>query len=150
MAMYGPGRAQAIDAAFAVLAKLLAEVAVNAPQIPGVTDTDLAEIGLPKAKPPSRTIYPAGICENLVVRHGPAQGQVLARCKPAGRTIRIYEAQWTLDPNGNDWIDLGTFCNSRAFDFNGLPRGKDVWIRVRARNIIGPGPWSDPATIMVT
>lgn len=34
--------------------------------------------------------------------------------------------------------------------FTSLTRDKDTWFRVRARNIIGPGPWSDPATIMVT
>ena len=43
-----------------------------------------------------------------------------------------------------------TFPNSRAFKFSGLTRGKDVWVRVRARNAVGAGAWSDPATIMVT
>ena len=57
---------------------------------------------------------------------------------------------WTLDPNGISWSDPETFPNSRAFRFTGLTRGKDVWVRVRARNTIGAGPWSDPATIMVT
>jgi hypothetical protein len=38
----------------------------------------------------------------------------------------------------------------RSFKFSGLTRGKDVWVRVRARNSVGAGAWSDPATIMVT
>ena len=32
----------------------------------------------------------------------------------------------------------------------GLSRGKDYSIRARAVGANGPGPWSDPATIMVT
>jgi hypothetical protein len=45
--MHGPGRSQAIRTAFDALAELLGEIAVNAPQVTGVTDTQLAEIGLP-------------------------------------------------------------------------------------------------------
>lgn len=33
--------------------------------------------------------------------------------------------------------------------FTGLTRGKDVWVRVRARNVKGAGVWSNPAVIMV-
>src|SRR5437868_4157597 len=50
--MKAPGRAQAIKAAFNTLAELLGQVADNAPQIPNVTDTELAAIGLPVAKTP--------------------------------------------------------------------------------------------------
>src|SRR5438128_7877596 len=42
--MYGPGRAQAIDAAFTGLASLLSLVSTNAPQVKNVTPTDLASI----------------------------------------------------------------------------------------------------------
>lgn len=53
------------------------------------------------------------------------------------------------------WLSGGkretvTFPNSRAIHFDNLQRGKDTWFRVRARNVVGAGPWSDPATIMVT
>jgi hypothetical protein len=51
--------------------------------------------------------------------------------------------------NGTGGNNPEPFVNSRAFKFANLPRGKDVWVRVRARNVVGPGPWSDPATIMV-
>jgi hypothetical protein len=150
IAMRGSGRAQAIDAAFDALALLLGEVATNAPQIANVTDTQLAEIGLPIAKTPARATAPPAVCENLRLSHGSLPGEVTGRCQPPAGNIRVYEGQWTLDPNGNSWSDPETFPNSRAFKFIGLTRGKDVWVRVRARNTVGAGPWSDPATIMVT
>lgn len=148
--MTGPGRAQAINAAFTSLADLLGEVATNAPQIAGVTDTDLAEIGLPLAKTPTRATTPPPAPQNLRLNHGANPGEVTGKCDPVQGNLRTYEGQWTLDPNAGTWSDVETFPNSRAFKWTGLARGKDTWFRVRARNSIGAGPWSDPATIMVT
>jgi hypothetical protein len=150
MAMKGPGRAQAIAAAFGALADLLGEIATNAPQIAGVTDTQLAEIGLPQAKAPTRATTPPDAPQDLRLDHGAMPGEVTGKCKPVPGNIRVYEGQWTLDPNSGTWSDPETFPNSRSFKFTGLTRGKDVWVRVRARNSVGAGPWSDPATIMVT
>ncbi len=151
--MRGPGRAQAIKAAFNALAELLGQVADNAPQIANVTDTQLAAIGLPVAKTPTRTTTPPAACTNLRLSNGALSGEITGKCDPADGNIRVYEGQWALDPNGtngNGWNALETFPNSRALKFAGLTRGKDVWVRVRARNTVGAGPWSDPATIMVT
>lgn len=145
----GPGRKETLAQAFDALGGLLGDVAMNAPQTPGVTEADLAEIGLPQQKTPTRTTTVPPICENLRLRHGPMQGEVLGTCEVPASNVRIYVAQWTLDPNGGQWTDAGSFPNSRSFKFIGLPRGKDVWIRVAAVNVIGQGPWSDPATIMV-
>lgn len=55
----------------------------------------------------------------------------------------------TLDANAGPWSEIVVFPNSRSIHFENLARGKDTWFRVRARNVIGAGPWSDPATIMV-
>ena len=150
MAMHGPGRAQAITASFEALAGLLSLVAVNAPQVPNVTDTELAEIGLPIAKTPTRTTQPPDVCGNLRLYRSNESGAITGRCEPPGGYIRIYEGQWSLDPINGTWSDIETFPSSRGFKFSGLARGKDVWVRVRARNSVGAGPWSDPATIMVT
>ena len=149
MAMIGPGRRQAIATAFRVLADLLGEVATNAPQVTGATDTDLAQIGLPPVKTPTRVTSVPGVCENLRLRHGTMPGAVAATCKPPADNIRLYESQYTLDPSA-EWTNGESSPNSRAFLLTELPRGKDIWIRVRAINTIGAGPWSDPATIMVT
>ena len=146
----GSGRTQSIEATFDTLAKLLGDVATNAPQISGVTDADLAAIGLKISKAPTRSTTTPAACLNLVLRHGENQGEVQGKCDPNEGNIRTYEGQWALDPNGNGWSELETFPNSRSFKFTGLTRGKDTWFRVRARNTIGAGAWSDPAVIMVT
>lgn len=148
--MYGPGRAQAIDAAFTGLASLLSLVSTNAPQVQDVTDTDLAAIGIPLVKTPTRTTQPPDQVQNVVLDNGANAGQVEGTCDPTGNNTRVYEAQWTFDPNGETWSETHIFPNSRSIVFTGLTRGKDVWVRVRARNVKGPGAWSNPATIMVT
>ena len=147
--MYGPGRKQAISAGFTGLAGVLALVAVNAPQVPDVTDADLAAIGIPLAKKKTRTTHPPGQVRNVILDNGAEAGQVEGTCDPAGSHTRVYEGQWTLDPNGDSWSEISVFPNSRSIQFSDLPRGKDVWVRVRARNVVGPGAWSNPAVIMV-
>ncbi len=150
-AMIGPGRKQALSAARTNLSGLLADVAMNAPQIPGITDSDLAQIGLRVLqKPGPRTTTPPEKCENFRVRYNGAPGTVLGQCRPTEPAVRLYEGQWALDPNGTAWSEVHTFPNSKAFEWNDLERGKDTWFRVRARNIAGAGPWSDAAMIMVT
>ncbi len=149
-AMVGPGRKEALLATRTELAGLLAEVAMNAPQIQGITDMDLAQIGLRVLqKPGPKTQEPPAKCVNFQTRHGEDTGIVLGACKPAKPVVRLYEGQWALDPTGDTWSAILTFPNSRAFEWTGLERGKDTWFRVRARNIAGPGPWSDPSMIMV-
>ena len=149
--MHGPGRKQALQAARQSLVKLLADVAMNAPQVKAATDTDLAQIGLRVLqKPGPKNTQPPEKCEDLQVRHGELPGTVNGKCKAQGRDVRFYEGQWTLDPMNGSWSDIETFPNSREFEWSNLARGKDTWFRVRGRNIVGAGPWSDPVSIMVT
>ena len=150
MKILGPSRAEAVKAAFDALTTILADIATNAPQVEGVTDTDLAAIGIPLVKTPTRTTNPPEAPQDLRLSHGEMQGQVKGKCRPLPGNIRVFEAQWTLDPNSADWGQIYIFPNSRSFQFDGLPRGKDIWVRARGRNSVGPGAWSDPATIMVT
>jgi hypothetical protein len=150
-AMFGPGRKEAVLASSTKLAGLLADVAMNAPQLVGVTDTDLAQIGLRVLqKPGPKGTVPPGKCEGFVLRNAPESGAITGKCQPSEPSVRIYEGQWTLDPMGDTWSEVASFANSRAFKWEELPRGKDVWARGRARNGAGAGPWSDPAKIMIT
>ena len=53
-----------------------------------MTDTELAEIGLPIAKTPTRATTPPAVCENLRLDHGANPGEVLGKCQPPAGNIR--------------------------------------------------------------
>jgi hypothetical protein len=58
---------------------------------------------------------------------------------------KSYEVQLSIDPiNGNTWAHYGTTTKSRI-SVVAQPSGQKRWMRVRAVNATGPGPWSDPA-----
>jgi hypothetical protein len=115
-----------------------------------VTEADLAGAGLPLVKERTQTTDVPVAPGNLRLRHGNMPGAVDGTVDPIpGGNIRSYEGQSALDANAGPWSETLTFLNSRSLHFAGLERGKDTWFRVRARNVIGPGAWCDPATIMV-
>jgi hypothetical protein len=147
----GPGASTQVQDAAAQVADTLGAIADGANRTDNVTDTDLASTGLPATKQRSQTTEPPDAPQNLRVRLGQMPGTVDGVVDPIpGGNIRSYEGQWTLDANAGPWSEIVVFPNSRAIHFAGLERGKDTWFRVRARNVVGAGPWSDPATIMVT
>ncbi|MEP6822491.1 MAG: hypothetical protein ABI946_09090, partial [Chthoniobacterales bacterium] len=106
-------------------------------------------IGIPLVKKPTRTTQPPDQVQNVMLNNGADSGEVEGTCDPAGNNTRVYEGQWTLDPATESWSETSIFPNSRSIQFTGRARGKDVWVRVRARNVVGPGAWSNPAVIMV-
>ncbi len=147
----GPGASSQLQASAGKLADTLGGIADGANRTTAATETDLASTGLPAVKQRSQTTNPPDAPQNLRLRHGQMPGTVDGVVDPIpGGNIRSYEGQSTLDANAGPWSETVVFPNSRAIHFEALPRGKDTWFRVRARNVIGAGPWSDPATIMVT
>jgi hypothetical protein len=151
LASTGPGVAEQLAAADDALSLTLGAIADAANRTTDVTDADLASTGLPTVKQRTQLTEPPQAPQNVRLRHGQMPGAVAGACDPIpGGNIRSYEGQWALDPVNGPWSETFTFPNSRSFRFTGLARGKDTWFRFRARNTIGPGPWSDPATIMVT
>jgi hypothetical protein len=149
MAANGPGAKTAMHTAMATLAASLSLMATNLNDTAGVTETDLAETLFPMAKERERTTQRPQAPDNLQIKHGPLSGQVVGRCRLRERNIRWLEIQWAFEPNAGPWIDGEPTSNSRELKLEGLERGKDIWVRVRARNVVGAGAWSDPATIMV-
>ena len=118
---------------------------------PTVDETDLAGTGFPLVKERARSTTAPDAPSNLRLRHGQAPGDVGGMfTPPPGSNTRTFEGEWTLDPINGPSTRIEPFTNSRGLLFPGLPRGKDVWGRGRARNTIGASAWSDPATIMVT
>ncbi len=133
----------------AALADSLGMMSTNLMETENVTETDLASTEFPVVKERERTTNVPPAPSDLRLRHGPISGQLVADCKLAMENIRLLEVQWALDPMNGPWTDADPTTSSRGFKIEALPRGKDVWVRVRARNVIGAGAWSDPATIMV-
>jgi hypothetical protein len=75
---------------------------------------------------------------------GEFQGQLLARCQPV-TSVRLYEYQTTLDPNAeSSWVTRGSSSRS-SMEINDLTSGDYCWVRIRAVNTAGPGPWSTAA-----
>jgi hypothetical protein len=151
MAATGPGAAEQLAAADDALSATLGAIADAANRTSGVTDADLASTGLPAVKQRTQLNEPPPAPQNLRMRHAQMPGGADGVCDPIpGGNIRSYEGQKTLDPVNGPWSEIFTFPNSRSLNFRDCERGKDTWFRVRARNTVGAGPWSDPATIMVT
>lgn len=139
-----------MNAATAALAAALSSFAHDVNELPSLTDSQIASLGLPLQKDPVHTGGVPGVQADLVLRHGDMPGAVTGSLKAVGDNNIVYEAEWTLDPTAGPWTAGEPFTNTRKFTLSGLPRGKDVFVRVRARNTNGAGPWSDVATIMVT
>lgn len=146
----GPSASTQLELATGKLADTLGAIADGANRTAAATEVDLASTGLPAVKQKTQLTEPPPAPQNTQLRHGQMPGEVLATVEPPpGGNIRAYEGQWALDTDG-PWSETQTFPNSRRMRFTGLARGKDTWFRIRARNTVGAGPWSDPATIMVT
>jgi hypothetical protein len=58
-------------------------------------------------------------------------------------------SQHAANADAGPWTNDGIFPSSRNITLTNLERAKDVWVRVRAIGRLGPGGWSDPATILV-
>jgi hypothetical protein len=75
---------------------------------------------------------------------GEFQGQLLMRCQPVAN-VRMYEYQTTLDPNTeSSWVTRGSSSRS-SMEVNDLTSGDYCWVRIRALNTAGAGPWSSAA-----
>jgi hypothetical protein len=144
----GTGAKIALKASMERLAALLSTMSINLMGTADMTETNLAATKFPLVKDRERTTAVPPAPGDLRLRHGAISGQVVGSCRLPMEKIRLLELQWTLDPTNGPWTDAEPTTNSRGFKIDGLPRGKDVWVRVRARNVIGAGGWSDPATIM--
>lgn len=147
----GSGRTQAVKTAFNALADALTKVAQYVQDHPTASETDKASIPFPRAQKAVRTSTAPRQVQNVRLAHGDNQTEVIVRCKAmTAGNVRHYQVQWTLDVNSEQWNEGGVFTSTQRMKMTGLPRGKDIWVRVRAFSAGGYGEWSDPATIMVT
>lgn len=117
---------------------------------PGIAEADLATTGYEMAHSRTRSEALPPAPQDVKLKRGPDKGDVIPQCEPVKEGgVRVYEAKWTLTPNEGPWLPGGIFPNSRAMLLKGLPHARDIWVRVRVVGTNGPGPWSDPAAILV-
>jgi hypothetical protein len=144
----GPARDAAIAETRPVLTTQLEQMARTLELTPDVTDAMLATTGFDMRAPVVRTGAAVDAPGDVRLKLTGTSGQVQVLFASVNRA-KSYEVQFSLDPSTGQWTDAGTFGSSRNLFLNGLPRAKDVWVRVRAVGPDGPGGWSDPATILV-
>ena len=145
----GAARTAQVAATRATLTTQLEQLARNLEMTPSVTDAMLATTGFDMRQPISRTGAPVDAPLNVRLKTTGTTGEVQVLCDSVNRA-KSYQVQFTLDANAGPWSDGGTFGSTRGMVIQGLTRGKDYWVRVRAIGPDGPGAWGDPATILVS
>ncbi len=141
-------RAAQVAATRAALETLLQQLAASLELTPNVTDAQLATTGFDLRKPTTHTGEPVAAPGNVRLKSTGTSGEVQVLCDSVPRA-KTYQVHYTLDANAGPWNDGGIFGNTRGMTLQGLTRAKDYWVRARAIGPDGPGPWSDPATILV-
>lgn len=76
-------------------------------------------------------------------------GGILVKCSPAP-LADFYELETCIGSASGPWLPGGSFPNSQDIHAEGFTHGQDVFVHVRAVGTNGPGPWSDPATVLVS
>jgi hypothetical protein len=145
----GQTRTSTVAARRAALEGVLGTMASNLNLVPGVTEEKLATTGFEFRKESVRTGAEVDGPQDVRVKPSGVTGELEVRCKPVERA-RSYQVQYTTNAQSGPWADGRVYTSTRGIKISGLERGKDYWVRVRAIGANGEGPWSDPATAMVT
>jgi hypothetical protein len=131
------------DAAVKALADLLRAEAVTVQAATGGDPAKILTTGFEVANGPT----PAGVpdqVQHLEVSASNHDGALKAVWKKTPGAQR-YELQASVDPPApTSWTLRSSATKTRA-DVNGFVSGVRIWLRVRAVNAAGEGPWSDPA-----
>jgi hypothetical protein len=102
--------------------------------------------GFTAAKTPA-PVGPLGAPQNVRLSRTKMSGQLQLRFKSVHGVTAGYTVQTASDPAGpfTDYLNTST---SRVL-IDGRTPLTTVWVRVRATGAQGPGPWSEPACIIV-
>jgi hypothetical protein len=91
---------------------------------------------------------PCGTVMGLVTSIGDEDGALSGKWDRQTQALS-YEVQISPDPTvPNSWVSQVNVGRPRI-KVTGLPSGQKRWMRVRAINDLGPGPWSDPSCRMI-
>jgi|SRR5947207_2233946 len=100
-----------------------------------------------EAQSTNRASVPLDKPEALVIKNG-TSGQLVASVGPVKNTS-MYEGRIKLDDDGAAWLPSVITGDSQHIIFNGLTRGKDYTVEVRALGgATGQSDWSDPSSHM--
>lgn len=108
----------------------------------------LATTGYDLRKEPERHTGPTGTPQNVRVAPTGIPGEAKPTCEAVNHA-RTYEARATQDITSGQYATCPPSTSIRGLHFSGLERGKDWFFQIRAISPSGPGPWSDPAMMMV-
>ena len=99
-----------------------------------------------KMQSTNRAQSPLDQPQNLSIKNG-SSGQLVAAISPV-RNANMYEGRIKL-VDTNDWLPSVFTGDSQHIIFNGLTRGKDYTVQVRALGgSTGQSDWSDPSSHM--
>jgi hypothetical protein len=142
-------KAARLDLANALIA-LDGALTLQAAYVQDVTGGDaikIATTNMPIRKP-SEPIGPLGQVLALVVQAGVNAGELKASWKKL-RGAKSYEVQVSVDPfTAATWRGVAPSSKVRTV-IDGQTSGAKMWVRVRGIGSGDPGPWSDPATMIV-
>ena len=145
----GAQREAAVTAARTTLTGLLQSLAGALQIVPGVTDTDLAGSGFEMRQAAAHTSQSPAQPQNVWVKVTGMSGELQLLFGAVDRAV-FYEVQYTQDPNNGPWTLAPAFNSTRGVVLEGLTRGKDYYVQVRA---VAAGqnysPWSDLASVIV-
>lgn len=135
------------DAALDALLIALGQLALHVENVSAGDAVKIQSAGMTVKAPALPPTVPDQVL-NLAVSAGDNDGELDAQWDPV-RGAKSYQIQTSPDPiTPTSWHDATPSSGSKSI-IGGLPSGTRVWVRVRAINKRGPGPWSDPATKIV-
>ena len=144
----GAVREATVASARATLNVLLQHLADALEIVPNVTEADLAGTGYDLRKSNTHTSAPPDAPQNVRVKVTGITGQLQILLGKVPRAV-FYEVEWTFDPVNGPWTLVPAFNSTRGMTLEGLTRGKDYFVRVRAvATGQNRGPWSDIANAM--
>ena len=135
------------DVALNALTAALGLLALNVENTSGGDAVKIQSAGMTVKSPASPQAVPTQVV-NLAVSNGDNDGELDAQWDPV-RTAKSYQVQVSADPiTATSWRDVTPSSVSKMV-IDGLTSGARIWVRVRAINKKGQGPWSDPAVKIV-
>ena len=135
------------DVALNALTTALGLLALNVESTSGGDAVKIQSAGMTVKSPATPQTVPTQVL-NLAVSNSDNEGELDAQWDPV-RSAKTYQVQISPDPiTTTSWRDVTPSSVSKTV-IEGLTSGTRIWVRVRAINKKGQGPWSDPATKIV-